>query len=138
MPATRYGEAALDRRREKLEYAASFPGLLRDWAEAAGKTVAAVAGAGESRVIVFTDGSLLVARPGPASGNELLDAIESAREALAPYRADALRELDERAAAEREAVRLARMERILGAVETNLPRVPELREELRKLLADGG
>jgi hypothetical protein len=31
-------------------------------------------------------------------------------------------------------MRLARMEKVLGAVETNLPRVPELREELRRLL----
>ena len=49
---------------------------------------------------------------------------------------EAYAELDRRIAVEREAMRLARMEKVLGAVETNLPQIPELREELRRLLGD--
>ncbi|HTE21276.1 MAG TPA: hypothetical protein VK689_23165, partial [Armatimonadota bacterium] len=130
MPTTHYSEAALDRRREKFAYLEAFPGLLRDWDEAAGKTVASVVAAEDERVLVFTDGCFLIARPGPVSGDALLKAVEAARPALATHQPDALAELDRRAAAEGEAMRLARMEKVLGAVETNLPRVPELREEL--------
>ena len=134
MPTTHYSEAALDRRREKFAYLEAFPGLLRCWDEVAGKTIASVVTAEEECIIVFTDGCFLVARPGPVSGDALLKAVEAARSALSTHQADAFAELDRRAAAEGEAMRLARMEKVLGAVETNLPRVPELREELRRLL----
>jgi diglucosylglycerate octanoyltransferase len=134
MPTTHYSEAALERRREKFAYAEEFPGLLKEWREVAGKTVEAVAVAEEARVVLFTDGCFLVARPGPAAGEPLMAAIESVREALRKHRPEALDQLDRLAASEREAMRLARMEKVLGAVETNLPQVPELREELRRLL----
>jgi hypothetical protein len=136
MPGTEYSEAALERRREKFEYAASFPGLLASWGEAAGKTVECVSGPAEAPVVVFTDGCFLVARPGPASGDALLEAINAAREALSTHRRRELEELDRRIAAEREAMRLARMEKVLGAVETNLPHIPELRNELKRLLEE--
>jgi hypothetical protein len=134
MPSTRHSEAALERRREKLEYAASFPGMLRDWAACEGKTVERVAGTPGAPVVVFTDGTFLLAQPGAPKAEEALAALESAREALRAHHPEALAELDRRAAAEKEAMRLARMEKVLGAVESNLPRVPELRDELRRLL----
>ena len=134
MPTTHYSEAALERRREKFACLEAFPGLLRDWSDARGKTVEQVVVAADERVLVFTDGCFLVARPGPVSGEALQKAVEAARPALEAHQGEALAELDRLAAAEREAMRLARMEKVLGAVETNLPQVPELREELRRLL----
>jgi len=137
MPSTHFSEAALERRREKFAYAADFPGLLHAAPEAVGKTVASVVSAGEVSVVVFTDGCFLLAAPGPASGDALLAAIQASAGALAPWRSSELAELERRVDAEQEAMRFARMEKVLGAVETNLPRVPELRDELRKLLDAG-
>lgn len=129
-------EAALARRREKHEYAERFPGLLRDWSEAAGKRVECVVPAGEGVLVVFEDATFLLALPGPASGDPLLRALQEGRPALQRYRPAEVAELDRLAAAEREAMRLARMEKVLGAVRTNLPHIPELREELRRLLQE--
>jgi hypothetical protein len=134
MPTTHHSEAALERRREKFEYVAAFPGLLPAWSAAVGKTVAAVVEHAEAQVVVFTDGCFLVTRRGPAAGDALLSAIDGAREALQPHHAAHLEELDRRVHAEREAMRLARMEKVLGAVENNLPQIPELRDALRDLL----
>lgn len=134
MPSTRYSEQALELRREKSEYAAAFPGLLRDWREARGKSVEAVCGTGRASVLVFGDGSFIVGEPGPAGAEELLQALDSAHAVLGRHAPDAVKELDRRIGAEREAIRLARMEKVLGAVETNLPQIPELREQLLLLL----
>lgn len=134
MPTTHLSEAALDRRREKFQYVAEFPGLLPTWSEARGRTVAQVVSVGEAQVLVFTDGCFLVALPSPLAGEAALKVLLGAREALASHWAAEFAELDRRIAAEREAMRLARMEKVLGAVEQNLPQVPELRQELLQLL----
>ena len=134
MPTTYYSEAALQRRSEKFAFAAAFPGRLASFRETEGKTIAAAAPHDEGWVLVFTDGTFIHAAPGAGSRDGLLAAILAAREALVPFHGQALDELDRRIEAEREAMRLARMEKVLGAVETNLPQIPELRSELRRVL----
>jgi len=136
MPTTHYSQAALECRREKAEHVLAFPGLLRSWVEAAGKRVERVVKHADVCLVVFDDGCSLVARSGPDRADDLLAVLQAARGALEPHQAAAYAELDRLAAAEREAMRLARMEKVLGAVETNLPQVPELREELKRLLGD--
>ena len=136
MPATHYSEAALARRQEKLDAARAFPGRIPA-ALAVGKTVAEVAGTVEEPVLVFTDGSFLLLRAHEPQGSALYDTLLGAREALAARHPAALDVLERCAEAEAEAMRLARMEKILGAVETNLPAVPELRQALFDLLDEG-
>jgi diglucosylglycerate octanoyltransferase len=131
-----YSEAALARRQEKFAYAENFPGLLRDWSDAEGKRVESVAPLGEGALVLFEDGTFFHAVPGPVLGDPLLRVLEESRPALSRHRARELAELDRRIAAEQEAMRLARMEKVLGAVRTNLPHIPELREELIRLLED--
>lgn len=134
LAVTQFSEEALARRREKAEYAAAFPGLIRDWEQAEGKAVQAVIRSGDGAVVVFADGSFLIGSPGPASSDELLRGILSARSVLSRHWTAALAELDRLIDAETRAMRLARMEKVLGAVETNMELIPELREELVKLL----
>ncbi len=134
MPSTHYSEAALARRREKFAGAAAFPGRLRAWSETVGRTVAGTVPCEGGAVLLFSDGSFLPAGSLPDGQDTLLAAITAAREFLAQHHPEALRELDARVEAEREAMRLARMEKVVGAVETNLPRIPELGPALRALL----
>jgi|GEM_PF-263122 len=134
MPTTHHSEAALARRKEKLEFARAFPGMLTDWARAAGRTVKRVCQAPAAAVLFFTDGSFLIARPDTLSNDELLNTLDAVREELQQAQPAGFAELQRKIDAEREAMRKARMEKVLGAVETNLPAIPELRAELRLLL----
>jgi hypothetical protein len=139
MPTTQFSEIALQRRKEKQRYVLEFPGRLAGWAQAPGKTVETVVEAACGSVVLFTDGTFVVTAT-PIEGTEpLLEALQAARDCLGRHHAGALTELDHRISAEREAMRLARVEKVVGAVETNLTNSPELREQLAKLLgaADG-
>lgn len=135
MPTTHFSEAALDVRRQKQALAAALPGRLDSWTAAAGRTVAGTLPLDSGELVVFTDGAYLFARPAPLAGDALVTALLAARTLLEPHHGAVLAELERLAAAEREAMRLARMEKVLGAVETNLPQIPELRAALEKLLA---
>lgn len=134
---TEYSEAALARRREKFAHVAAFPGLLPDWDLAVGRTVDTIVSVAEGRLVLFTDGCFLVSGPGPDRGDALLTVLTAAGGVLAAAQPAGWDELQQRIAAENEAMRLARMEKVLGAVATNLPRIPELRDALRVLLAEG-
>jgi hypothetical protein len=135
MPSTYHSEIALQRRKDKQEFAAHFPGLLTADA-AVGKTVARVLTVGHYQLLIFTGGGFLVTGSSHLTTEEWLALLDAAREALEPLHAEAYAELDRRIALEAEAMRLARMEKVLGAVENNLPQIPELREELRRLLEE--
>lgn len=88
-------------------------------------------------LLVFADGTYLPlppphgTTPAPAA---LVQALVTAADLLAVHHPQPVAELLRLAAAESEAARLARMEKVLGAVETNLPRIPELRSALEELL----
>ncbi len=137
MPTTHYSEAALSQRREKYEFARSFPGLLASWAEAGGKVVhgcIASGPSGEITLVCFTDGTIIPALQRTLTQDELLGALLAAHDVLASFHPEAAAELAHRVRSEREAMRKARMEKVLGAVETNMPEIPELRDELLRLL----
>lgn len=134
MPTTHHSEAALERRREKFDYVRTFPGLLAAWDQAVGKRVAQVETVGEWQLVLFEDGCFLIGALSAIRDDALFGTLQEFRNHLAAQHGSALAELDRRAALEAEAMRLARMEKVLGAVETNLPQIPELIRELRRLL----
>lgn len=123
------GARALEIRQAKQQCAARFPGRLTGWGDAAGRTVATAVGP----LVLFTDGSFLYPGGAPRA-EEQADALLAAGELLRPHHAEAVAELERLAAEEREAMRLARMEKVLAAVRNNLPEIPELREQLLALL----
>lgn len=122
---------------EKVAFVKQFAGRLHTWDEAAGKKVEKVLALdGRSgSVVVFHDRTFLVVpklEPEPA---DLLAALMTARTDLEAEHADLYAELDRLMLREKELLRRARLEKILGAVTHNLPAIPELKEELLKLLS---
>lgn len=131
---TAHSEAAMALRQRKFDFAEAFPGRLADLAAAVGKTlVGSVQMEGSATLLAFSDGTFAFADPAPLRG-ELVKSLLAAREFLAAKHGAAYAELDRLIAAEAEEMRLGRMEKVIGAVRTNLPEIPELREELRRVL----
>jgi diglucosylglycerate octanoyltransferase len=134
-----HAEEAMERRKARIAFILAFPGRLERWEQAVGKSVAHVqTGAGGATLVLFGDGTFLVAGPWTGAPDELQALLSDARAALEPHQPDAYAQLDALQAAEAEAMRLGRMEKVLGAVRNNLPQIPELREALLELLQARG
>jgi diglucosylglycerate octanoyltransferase len=132
-----FSEAALAKRADRTRYLECFPGRLPGWDAAVGKTVAAVAriaGRVEQLAVAFSDGTFLLTRPAEMTPEAVEAALVGLRAILELHHAAAFATLDRLQAEEAEAMRLARMEKVLGAVQSNLPQIPELRSELLRIL----
>jgi hypothetical protein len=133
-----HAEEAMARRKERQAFVSRFPGRLHRWEECAGKTIQRVSSAGSGRVLLFEDGSFLVAAEWSGSPDDLQAVLMEARSLLEPAQPAGYAELDRLRSEEAEAMRLGRMEKIVGAVRTNLPQIPELREALQATLDSMG
>lgn len=132
-------EAKWQANAEKVAFMKAFPGLIRTWKEVHGKTVQAVEplpGKPGAAVVVFTDGAFVVAPPLSPEPWELGEALKAARPRLAAKHRQAYAEYDRLVHKDREALRAARLEKILGAIQNNLERIPELKERLRTLVKE--
>jgi hypothetical protein len=121
----------------KVAFMKEFPGLTLSWDTLRGKTLETVApltGKAGAAVLVFSDGSFAVAPPLAPEPWELTEGLGVARKALEPRHPEAYAELDRLAGADREALRAARLEKIIGAIRNNLEQIPELKERLRRLV----
>jgi hypothetical protein len=128
-------EAKWEANRAKVAFAMAFPGLLADWKDAQGKTIDSVVPAGETTVVLFTDGTfglIPVRERDPAS---VVAALAAARARLEPRHAEAYGTLDRLEARDRELARRARLEKVLGAIRHNAAEIPELRDAVRRLVA---
>ncbi|MCP9463679.1 MAG: hypothetical protein NNA25_02655 [Nitrospira sp.] len=124
---------------EKVAFAKQFPGLLTGWQACQGKTVEAVTpltGRQGAAVITFTDGSFFVVPPLAPEAWELSQALIDARAYLEPKHPAAYQEYDRLVAQDAEALRLARMEKILGAILNNIEQIPELKDRLKALVQE--
>ncbi len=124
---------------EKVAFTRQFPGLLLDWKSFEGKTIQAViplTGKPGAAVIVCSDATFTVVpalSPEPwALGQGLVDA----RARLEPTHQAAYEEYDRLAKKDKEALRIARLEKILGAISNNLGQIPELKERLKELVKE--
>ncbi len=123
----------------KVAYAKQFPGLLPDWQACRGKTVEAVTpltGKQGAAVVTFTDGSFFVVPPLSPEAWELGQALIDARQHLEPQHPDAYREYDRLAKKDADTLRLARLEKILGAIQNNVDQIPELKDRLKALVQE--
>jgi hypothetical protein len=123
--------------KDKVAFAKDFPGRQTDWKAVAGKTLEAVVpfqAHGEGDVLVFTDGEFIIARQLPDTPQTLMAALEAARDVLGRFHQEAYEKLDALSARDREMRRMARMERIVDAVQNNMGEIPELRAALKALL----
>jgi hypothetical protein len=121
----------------KVAFMKGFPGLAFSWDALRGKTLEAVApltGRAGAAVLVFSDGSFVIAPPIAPEPWEITEGLGVARTALQPKHPEAYAEYDRLAREDREALRAARLEKIIGAIRNNLEQIPELKERLRRLV----
>ncbi len=131
---------------EKVAFMKQFPGLLAAWEQARGKTVEAVKplkAKPDAAVLVFSDGSFTVAAPIRPEPYELGDGLAAARPELEARHQKAYAELDRLIRKDKDALRAARAEKIIGAIQNNLEQIPELKDRIRRLVdswkaGDGG
>lgn len=124
---------------EKVAFIKRFPGLTLDWKACEGKIVQNVTpltGKQGAAVVVFTDGSYTIVPPLAPEAWELGQALMDARSHLEPKHKAAFAEFDRLAKKDKEALRSARLEKILGAIQNNLEQIPELKDRLRALVKE--
>ena len=124
---------------EKVAFMKQFPGLLGSWEALKGKTIEAVIplkGKQGAAAIICSDGTFLVAPPMAVEPYELGETLAAGRSLLEPKHPNAYRQYDRLAMNDKEALRQARLEKILGAIENNLEQIPELKERLKALVKD--
>ncbi|MFO0699886.1 MAG: hypothetical protein U0236_11700 [Nitrospira sp.] len=124
---------------EKVAFTQRFPGLLLDWGSCAGKTVHAVVpltGKPGAAVIVFTDATYTIVPPLAPEPWALGQALIDARTQLEPSHPDAYAEYDRLVKKDKDALRSARVEKILGAIHNNMEQIPELKDRLKALVKE--
>jgi hypothetical protein len=124
---------------DKVAFTKQFPGLTLDWKACEGKTVQTViplTGKPGAAVAVFTDGSFAVVPPLNPEPWELGQALVDARPQLEPIHRAAYVEYDRLAKKDKDALKSARLEKIVGAIQNNLEQIPELKDRLRELVKE--
>jgi len=124
---------------DKVAYMKQFPGLLGNWEALAGKTIKAVIalkGKQGAAVLVCTDGTFTIVPPMAPEPYELGEALAVARTILEPTHQAAYVEYDRLVKKDRDALRSARVEKILGAIHNNLEQMPELKDRLKELVKE--
>jgi diglucosylglycerate octanoyltransferase len=124
---------------EKVAFAKQFPGLTLDWKSCEGKSVKAViplTGKPGAAIVVFGDGAFTVVPPLTPEPWELGQALVDARLYLEPIHPAAYVEYDRLAKRDKEALKSARLEKIVGAIQNNLEQIPELKDRLRELVKE--
>ncbi len=124
---------------QKVAFAQQFPGLLLSWQACQGKTIRAVlplTGKPGAMVIVFTDATFAIVPPLAPEPWAIGQALIDARAQLESAHRTAYEEYDRLAQKDREALRSARLEKILGAIHNNLEQIPELKDRLKELVKE--
>ena len=123
----------------KVAFAKQFPGLTLNWKACEGKTVQAavvLTGKQGASVIVFTDGSFTIVPPLAPEAWEFGQALIDARVYLEPKHQAAYVEYDRLANKDKDALKSARADKIIGAIENNLEQIPELKDRLKALVKE--
>lgn len=124
---------------EKVAFTKQFPGLLQDWHACVDKTIRVVVpltGQPGAMVIVFADASFTIVPPFAPEPWAIGQALIDARAHLEPAHQAAYVEYDRLVKIDKEALRTARLEKILGAIQNNLEQIPELRDRLKALVKE--
>jgi len=121
---------------EKTALIKSFPGLFLSWPKALDKKIIKIVPLKEKSgaVLMMEDGTFTVAPNIDPTTHQILEAIQSLRPELESRLSEVYGKLDEKVAKDKEMARRARMEKILGAIQNNMAEMPELKEEIGKLI----
>ena len=124
---------------EKVAFMKQFPGLLGNWQAIEGKTVKAVIalkGKQGAAALVFDDGTFTIVPPMQTEPYELGETLAVARVHLEPAHRAAYEEFDRLVKKDKEALKSARLEKIVGAIQNNLDHIPELKDRLKALVKE--
>ena len=124
---------------EKVAFMKQFPGLRGNWDSLAGKTIKAVIplkGKQGTAVLVCSDGTFTIVPPMAPEPYELGEALKVARALLEPAHQTAYVEYDRLVKKDKDALKSARVEKILGAIHNNLEQIPELKDRLKELVKE--
>ena len=124
---------------QKVAFMKQFPGLLGHWEAMTGKTIKAVIALKSKQgasAVIFTDGTFTVAPPMLTEPYELGETLEAARAHLEPKHGHAYAEYDRLVKQDKDALKSARADKIIGAIENNLEQIPELKERLKALVKE--
>jgi hypothetical protein len=124
---------------EKVAFMKRFPGLLPNWEALKGKTIEAVIPLKSKQgaaAIICSDGSFTVVPPMAPEPYELGETLNSARTLLEAKHPKAYVEYDRLVEKDKDALKSARLEKIIGAIENNLERIPELKDRLKALVKE--
>jgi hypothetical protein len=124
---------------EKVAFMKQFPGLLGTWDALKGKTIEAVIplkGKQGAAAIICSDGTFTVAPPMMTEPYELAETLTAGRSILEPKHQSAYAEYDRLAQKDKDALKVARLEKIIGAIENNVGQIPELKERLKALVKE--
>ena len=124
---------------EKVAFMKQFPGLVGSWDGLAGKTVNAVIqlkGKQGTAVLVCADGTFAIVPPMAPEPYEMGEALAVARTLLEPAHQTAYVEYDRLVKKDKDALKSARVEKILGAIHNNLEQHPELKDRLKELVKE--
>lgn len=120
----------------KVSFARRFPGLADDWNHFEGKRILTVIPLDKhpGAVLIMEDMTWTVVPPIDADPAALQEGIHKAKSILGTKYDEAYKELERLTRHDRELTRMSRKENVLGAIRNNLDQIPELREEIKRLL----
>ena len=87
-------------------------------------------------MLVCTDGTFTIAPTMGPEPYELGEALEVARALLEPTHQTAYAEYDRLVKKDKDALKSARVDKILGAIHNNLEQHPELKDRLKELVKE--
>lgn len=121
---------------EKVSFVKSFPGRLKTWDAALGKTIERIVtdDKGKTGLLIFSDASFISISFSEQEPGPLLRSLLAAQAFLEPHYPEAYQRLSKLITEDKEMQRMARLENIMGAIENNLPQIPELKKALKDFL----
>jgi hypothetical protein len=121
---------------EKAAFIKTFPGLFLGWPEAVGRKIKKVVPLkdGLDAVLLMEDATFTVASKIDPAIHQIYEGIQAIRPELESRLSEAYHLLDKKVFKEKEMTRKARLEKILGAIRNNMAEIPELKEEIEKLI----
>jgi diglucosylglycerate octanoyltransferase len=133
------GEEKWKANMEKVAFMKQFPGLAGSWEQIAGRTIESVTPLPLKpgyATLVFTDGSFIVVPPLDTQPKELGEGLTTARTLLEARHSEPYKEYDRLVKQDKDATRVARLEKIIGAIRNNLEQIPELKDRIRQLVKE--
>ncbi len=132
-------EAKWRANQKKVAFMKRFPGLLSTWDQSGGKTVERVvplpSRPGRS-ALIFSDYSFVIVSAVDPEPFDIAAGLGAMRPSLESVYPEAYAEYDRLVSADKEALRVARLDKIMGAIQNNMKDIPDLKDRVRLLVKE--